>query len=225
MHGDQCSIVAPHLALPQQGNLVMKNLMRVTANIRSIGLSNKVGCKKKLMFTLTNLPDVVCLSEVCVTAQTWGTWWNLNRFELAKYTGVFLENGKRGIIVLLKIPIVPESSITLNENVQKISLMLDGRSLAIFAIYAPSHGNNARFFNELRKSQLDSKEQFQIITGDLNTTLDPELDKVGYISDNHWKTREVINSWLDDDHHGLIDAYSYCKGSLPKNKYEVLIDA
>ena len=88
--------------------------------------------------------------------------------------------------------------------------MLDGRSLEIFAIYAPSHGNNVIFFNELRKSQLDSKEQFQIITGDLNTTLDPELDKLGYISDNHWKTREVINSWLDDDHHGLIDAYRYC---------------
>ena len=194
-------------------DLVMSsNLVLVTANIRALGISNRVCCKKKLGVVLSNLPDLVILTEVCVTITSWNDWWAINRFELSKYTGEFLENGRRGIIVLIKKPLKPDSRVTINNNILKLSFTLESGRLAIFATYAPSHGRNELlipFFNELRKAQLDSDEEYQIISGDLNTTLDPVLDRTGYTCDNHWRTRELINSWTEDDN-GLVDAYRYC---------------
>ena len=207
-----CSEVAPpiHWFPPGRKDLVMSNLVLVTANTRALGISNKVCCQKKLKNVLTNLPDLVILTEVCVTNSSWIEWWTINRFELAKYSGEFLENGRRGIIALIKKPLKIDSTVAVNTNILKLSFTLDTKRLAVFATYAPSHGRNIQFFNELRESQLNSDEDYQIITGDLNTTLDPVMDKIGYTRDDHWRTREVINSWIEDECNGLIDAYRYC---------------
>ena len=51
------------------------------------------------------------------------------------------------------------------------------------------HDNNITFFNNLRRSQLQCNEDYQIIIGDLNTTLDTKMDKLGNNCDNHWRTR------------------------------------
>ena len=206
-----CSKVAPSLSPQLPGRKPsMSKIVLVTANIRALGISNKVCCKKKLKVVLNHLPDLVILTEVCVSITNWVEWWNKNRFELAKYTGEFLENGRRGIIALVKKPLKFDDKITINENILKLVLTIDNKRIAIFATYAPSQGNNISFFNELRESQLNSEEEFQIITGDLNTTLDPELDRLGYTHDSHWRSREVINTWIEDDQNGLIDAYRYC---------------
>ena len=116
--------------------------MLVTANIRAIGVSNRICCKKKLKVVLTKLPDIAILTEVCVTNISWVNWWSINRFELSKYTGEFLENGRRGIIVLIKKPIKLDSRVTINDNILKLSITLDSKQVAIFATYAPSHGRN-----------------------------------------------------------------------------------
>ena len=188
----------------------MSKLVLVTANLRALGISNKVCCQKKLQIVLKNLPDLVLLTEVCVTTSSWIEWWTINRFELAKYTGEFLENGRRGIIALIKKPLKLDERVAVNNNILKLSFTIDTKRLAIFATYAPSHGRNVQFFNELRQAQLKSEEEYQIIAGDLNTTLDPEMDKIGYTGDDHWRTRELINSWIEDEYWGLIDAYRYC---------------
>ena len=85
----------------------MSKLVLVTTNIRALGISNRVCCKKKLKVVLTNLPDIVILTEVCVTNISWINWWSINRFELSQYTGEFLENGRRGIIALIKKELLP----------------------------------------------------------------------------------------------------------------------
>ena len=188
----------------------MSRIVLVTTNTRALGITNEICGRKKLKVVLKNLPDLVILTEVCVSITAWVEWWTKFRFELAKYTGEFLENGRRGIIALVKKPLKFESRITINEDILKLVLRIENKSIAIFATYAPSQGNNSSFFNKLRESQLNSEEDFQIITGDLNTTLDPELDRTGYAHDSHWRSREVINTWMEDEQNGMIDAYRYC---------------
>ena len=101
-----CSKVAPSLSPQLPGRKpTMSKIVLVTANIRALGISNKVCCKKKLKVVLNHLPDLVILTEVCVTIRAWIEWWTKNRFELSKYTGEFLENGRRGIIAMVKKPL------------------------------------------------------------------------------------------------------------------------
>ena len=168
--------------------------------------------KKKLRLYLNNSPNLVIFTETGVTDYFWVEWWNSNRFELCNYSGVFLENGnkKRGIIVLCKKPATIENYETINRNILKVTVKTGDEHIAVFATYAPSQGNNVEFFHDLRRSQLDSTEKYQIIAGDLNTTLDPLLDKEGYLQDDHWRSRELINSWCEDESESLIDVYRYC---------------
>ena len=182
-------------------------MLLATANIRSLGRG--IESKKKLRLYLSNSPNVVIFTETGVTDNNWVEWWKCNRYELCNYGGVYLENGKRGIIVLCKKPAKIENYETINRNILKVTVKLGDDNLAIFATYAPSKGNNnVHFFNDLRRSQLESTEKHQIIAGDLNTTLDPILDKEGYVKDDHWRSRELINSWCEDE--SLIDVYRHC---------------
>ena len=71
-------------------------------------------------------------------------------------------------------------------DIPTLSFKFDEKSQVIFATYAPSHDNNITFFNDLRRSQLQCYEDYQIIIADLNTTLDTKMDKLGYNCDNHW---------------------------------------
>ena len=96
----------------------------------------------------------------------------------------------------------------INDNVLKVSVEVNDQSIAILATYAPSHGTNVDFFVDLRRTQLNCSETYQIIAGDLNTTLDPQWDRVGYVRDDHWRSREIINDWAEDENGNcMMDAF------------------
>ena len=37
-----------------------------------------------------------------------------------------------------------------------------------------------------------------LVCGDLNTTLNPDLDQYGYVTDTHKKSRATIQQWIDN---------------------------
>ena len=76
--------------------------------------------------------------------------------------------------------------------------------------YVHSHYTNVDFFVDLRRTQLNCSETYQIIAGDLNTTLDPQWDRIGYVRNDHWRSREIINDWAEDeDGNCMVDAFRH----------------
>ena len=58
--------------------------------------------------------------------------------------------------------------------------------------------DNPEFFLEVRKLTLEDNCSNILITGDFNTTLCPVKDRWNYTSDNHKKSRAVIQNWIDE---------------------------
>ena len=56
-----------------------------------------------------------------------------------------------------------------------------------------------------------------MILGDLNTTLDPNLDRRFYKHDNHIKSRLVINSWIEANK--ILDFYRLLNGNMQQWTY------
>ena len=133
------------------------------------------------------------------------------KLELAQFNidGNLVKN--RGILVLTR-----KNSGFISKNFKVIDkdnalqfdvLSPDNIVYNVIAVYAPNKiQDNLHFFKSL-PGKLKKEEDFQIIIGDYNTTLDPILDKVNYKNDDHAKTRDVINSWLMDE--DFIDSFRY----------------
>ena len=178
-------------------------------NIRSLKALNREESHKKLRSILSNTPSIAILTESHLTTHKWEVFLGRFRYELANYSGHLLPNGRRGIVVLInKNQVNVKNTEEINENVLKISVEVNDKSIAILATYAPSHDTNVDFFVDLRRTQLNCSETYQIIAGDLNTTLDPQWDRAGYVRDDHWRSREIINDWADDeDGNCMLDAF------------------
>ena len=178
-------------------------------NIRSLKALNREESHKKLRSILSNTPSIAILTESHLTAHKWEVFLGRFRYELSNYSGHLLPNGRRGVVVLVnKNQVKVTNTEEINDNVLKISVEMNDKSIAILATYAPSHGTNVDFFVDLRRTQLNCSETYQIIAGDLNTTLDPQWDRVGYVRDDHWRSREIINDWAEDeDGNCMLDAF------------------
>jgi exonuclease III len=59
-------------------------------------------------------------------------------------------------------------------------------------------GDKAEFFLELREKNLQHADENCLLMGDLNTTLDEQLDRKNYQTDNHKRCRKVINNWIQE---------------------------
>ena len=178
-------------------------------NIRSLKALNREESHKKLRSILSNTPSIAILTESHLTAHKWEVFLGRFRYELSNYSGHLIPNGRRGVVVLVnKNQVKVTNTEEINDNVLKVSVEVNDQSIAILATYAPSHGTNVDFFVDLRRTQLNCSETYQIIAGDLNTTLDPQWDRVGYVRDDHWRSREIINDWAEDeDGNCMTDAF------------------
>jgi hypothetical protein len=67
----------------------------------------------------------------------------------------------------------------------------------VFAVYGTSSYDDEDFFLALRAATLETDNTDVIIVGDLNTTLSRDLDQEGYSTDPHWRSRSVINEWIE----------------------------
>ena len=78
-------------------------------------------------------------------------------------------------------------------------LKVQNESIRIFGCYAPSEGDEPECFIKCKEILDLSTEDHGMILGNLNTTLDPVLDRKKYKTDNHKKSRLVINNWISEN--------------------------
>jgi exonuclease III len=78
-------------------------------------------------------------------------------------------------------------------------------SFTVFGVYGPSDYDNAQFFINLRTHMLAAENKDIIILGDLNLSLNKTKELQGYITDPHWRSRAVVNEWLESGNY--TDAY------------------
>ena len=92
-------------------------------------------------------------------------------------------------------------------TVQFDLIALNWEVYTIVAIYITVGQENAEYWASLHdKISIDNKHQ--VLIGDFNVTLNPNLDKTDYQTDySHIKGRAIINSWIQDEE--FIDAYRY----------------
>ena len=84
--------------------------------------------------------------------------------------------------------------------------------IKILGCYAPSSGDEPEYFVECKDILDNSPENHGLMLGDLNTTLDPKLDRRYYKHDNHIKSRLVINSWIEANE--ILDFYRLLNGNM-----------
>jgi exonuclease III len=70
--------------------------------------------------------------------------------------------------------------------------------LTVMGVYGPSGGHKAEFLLELREKTLQHADENCLLMGDLNTTLEEQLDRKNYKTDNHRRCRTVINNWIQE---------------------------
>ena len=122
----------------------------------------------------------------------------------------------RGIVILIRknsgFSATNINLLDLTDTIQFDLKSPDNTIYNMVCVYAP-RSNDPKYWTELHRKVYTSKGDLQIIIGDFNTTLDPHLDKVNYMTDAHSKTRNVINSWIEDGQY--VDAFRYLH---PKKK-------
>ena len=134
------------------------------------------------------------------------------KIELSQYeiNGNFSKH--RGILVLTKkssgYTTTNFKLIDATDTLQFDAIGPDGTIYNIVAIYAPS-GNNSDYFKTVHNKTTISDNKYQILIGDLNLTLNPELDRVNYKHeyDSHTQGRAVINNWITNDEY--VDTFRY----------------
>ena len=87
------------------------------------------------------------------------------RFELGRYKVLLHHNPEPG-------------TEKIDNNCIKLKMAYEDTSFAIFCTYAPSDGKDTEFLHKIRRAQLDSEETHSAILGDLNCTIDPDMDRV-----------------------------------------------
>ena len=152
---------------------------------------------------------IVVITEVNTTTSEWYRLASDElKYILSSYDTVINENGRRGIIILLSksSPFKLESSRNLNCNASLIEVNNGTESIAIAAVYGPSDKDDHDFFINIKEEINNSTCKHSMIIGDLNSTADFEKDTNGYLSDSHWKTRAVMNSWSEED---MVDIWRH----------------
>ena len=94
---------------------------------------------------------------------------------------------------------VKDVAIVQDGMLLSFQLKINNEYVRILGCYAPSTGDEPEFFYKCKDVLNQSKENHGMIVGDLNTTLNPDLDRKNYKTDSHKKSRTVINNWITNE--------------------------
>ena len=105
----------------------------------------------------------------------------------------------RGIWILIhrKCPLAISTCEEITPDIFKIILNDDIQSLGILCIYGPAEKDDPVFFTNLWEEFQVLNANNKLIIGDFNVTLNKDLDRKFYVTDQHKKSRLVINSWIE----------------------------
>ena len=184
-------------------------------NVRGLGCSTKDLADKKINRILNLKADIHILIDTRCSEAQFNHFMNSSKFKylLSNFQHFGSYTKSKGIIVLHnkkkckidKIELLKEGMlISFNVSVQN-------EVIKILGCYAPSSGDEPEYFVECKDILDNSPENHGLMLGDLNTTLDPNLDRRYYKHDNHIKSRLVINSWIEANE--ILDFYRLLNGN------------
>ena len=97
--------------------------------------------------------------------------------------------------------------VVIDGQMIKFQVKHNSNQFNVVAIYAPPERDDPNFLLEA-KSALDSMPGDNgLIIGDFNSTKDPDMDRIGYQTDNHRKSRVILTTWEDTEE--LIDTFRH----------------
>ena len=165
----------------------------------------------KLQTVINTNSDVVILIDHHLDQQKLASLTKNNRQLLSKFTIHGTPSLKRGILVLVKkgcgCKITNVQSLWENDIMSFDIILPDMSVISTLAVYAPSHKDSPTFwefaYNEISKNNND----YRLILGDFNCTLDHNIDSYGYKTDPHTRSRAVLKNWLYNE--TFIDTYRH----------------
>ena len=77
-------------------------------------------------------------------------------------------------------------------------ILPDMSVISTLAVYAPSHKDTPSYWEHIYNELSKTNNEYKLILGDYNCTLDHTLDTHGYKTDPHKKSRAIIQGWLEN---------------------------
>ena len=175
----------------------------LSANVRGLSLSDPNKCFDVIDYYSNLNSQITCLVDT--------HWLDKDYHELRKqWPGEIIIHGHksnaRGIAILLnnnfeyKIEKVDKSQ----ENLLSVDLLVSNIKFRLIVIYAPNT-DNPNFFEIINDELKNSEQDYNIICGDFNLVLNPELDSFNYNHVNNPKARDKLLTTIREQK--LLDIY------------------
>ena len=166
---------------------IMSDLKIISANCQGLRDKHK---RRDVCDFLNNLnANIICLQDTHLTHQDENDLKNLTNCEC-------IINGPRsnscGVVILLKNNFEYEILHTEEDcvgNYLVVDLHIATISVRLINIYAPNKDTPA-FFQNLRQLIENNEQDYLLVCGDFNLTLNPDLDSYNYININNPKSRQ-----------------------------------
>ena len=147
--------------------------------------------------------DILILIDHHLDHQKLASFIKNNRQILSKFTLHGTPSLKRGILVLVRKSCgckITNISNSWENDVMAFDIILPDMSvISTLAVYAPSHKDTPSYWEHIYNELSKSNNEYKLILGDYNCTLDNTLDTHGYKTDPHKKSRAIIQGWLENE--------------------------
>ena len=192
-------------------------------NLRGLGLSVKDLADKKINRILNLSAEIHILIDTRCNKDDFCNFLDKSKFKylLSNYKHVGTYTNSKGVVILYNNKKVKIDDVSIIEDGMLVSFRLNiqNESIRILGCYAPSSGDEPEFFVKCKDILNQSNESHGMIIGDLNTTLDPILDRKNYKTDGHKKSRLVINNWISENE--MLDFFRFTNGNEQIWTYKV----
>ena len=168
------------------------------------GLRNNEKCHDVISYLKQKQPQIVCLQDT--------HWMEVDKNQIKHLWGnkIFICEGKRnlrGVAILLNSNFeynVLSSDKDINGNYLGLFLKLLTMTVYLLTIYGPNT-DKPEFYQEIDGLLQKSDATCNIICGDFNLVLNPDMDTYKYKNINNPKTRNTVVSLIES--HSLLDIY------------------
>ena len=184
-----------------------------SCNIRGLSKAN-LRLQFKKIKNATGNADVTCLIDTHFTKQNLLVLINLRKQFFSKFNAELIESpdGRaRGMILLTRksagISLDHYNEINLN-CMQCFFSTASNKKIEIFFSYAPcDETEKTHHLEKIYQLIKNSQTPYRAVLGDFNSTMNFNHDTIGYLKDNHAKSRELLHEWEETG--TLIDSFRF----------------
>ena len=176
----------------------------VVLSVNTQGLRNKTKLYDVLKYLLNLRPNIICLQDTHLLIN--------DQAEISKiWPGEIIINGKstnsRGVAILLSNNFeysIENISKDDDGNLIELDLNISEIKLKLLCVYGPNK-DTPEFYQVIENKINNSNQDYVLLAGDLNITLNPTLDSLNYINVNNPNARNKILDIMKNQ--DLIDIY------------------